>query len=345
MRVGCGFLLFILIVFPLLLVFILLAGINTWVLDRGFYQEVLSQPGLYESALDEAVVNWSGAGLPEEFGDVPPEALNAGLREIITPEYLQSLSVSAVDQVFDVLEGRSQALTLSFDFEPVKAALQGDGAADFANAYVEALPTCRANQETLSAETGLPVCRPTEVSAQELASQVQAAVPAVAESLPGEFSADRFVKMPDVGSIRLQPGTLRTLMTSGLIILGIVAVLVWLIDGFIGATDTRSRLLWLGFTLLLPAGLVLLAGISLSAPSLETILQNNFVGSSGAQNPQVAASFAAAAVSASAPVRNGFLAAGGIPTLVAVVLLIFGLISRPSAKRKNAVQYVQAPRR
>ena len=345
MRAGCGLLLFALIVFPLLLVFFILAGVNTWVLDRSFYQEALSQPGLYETALDEAVINWRGTGLPEEFGDAPPEALNAGLREVITPEYLQTLSVSAVDQVFDVLDGRSLASSLTLDLTPIKAALQGDGAQDFASAYVEALRTCPASQQEVSAENRLPVCRAGAQSETELTAQVEAALPAIAESLPNEFIADRFVKLPDMGNLRLQSGALRTLMTTGLIILGVVAVLVWLMDGFIGATDARGRLIWLGLSLLLPAGLVLLAGISLSAPYLETIFQSNFVGSGGVQNAQVAASFADAAVSATARVRNGFLLAGGIPTLVAVILLIFGLVIRPGGKRKREVQYVQVPSR
>jgi hypothetical protein len=42
-------------------------------------------------------------------------------------------------------------------------------------------------------------------------------------------------------------------------------------------------------------------------------------------------------------VRTGFLIAGGIPLLVSVVLLIFGLAVRPSAK--NNGRYVQIPAR
>lgn len=345
MRAGCGCLLYILLVFPLLLVFILLAGMNTWVLDRGFYQELLSEPEFYEAALDEAVMNRNSTVLQDELGNLPPDALNAGLRAVITPEDLQAATTDTVDQVFDVLEGGARSFNFAFDLAPIKDALQGDGAADFAAAYVGELPACSADEETLPEDAGLPVCRPLEVSEDQLVEQVADAVPQVAEQLPDELTVSRDIRLPEISGVALQPGSVRTLMTTGLVILGIVAVLLWLMDAFIGATDVRNRFLWLGLTLLIPAGLVLLLGLGVNSVTLEGLIRDSILRGEGVQNAQFATSVAASAINVSEQVRTGFLIAGGIPTLVAVLLLIVGLTVRPTDRPRSDGRYVQVPAR
>ncbi len=343
MRVGCGCLLYILPVFPLLFLFILLASISTWVLDRDFYQEVLSEPEFLAEALDESVVNWSRAGLPADFGDVPPAALNAGMRALMTPEYLRSAATDTVDQVFDVLEGASNSVTFVFDLVPIKASLQGEGASAFASAYVGALPACNVGDES-AADGLLPACRPAEVSQAALIDQVTEALPAAAERLPDDLTVNNEVIPPDIGGMRLQPGSLRTLFTTGLVILGIVVIILWLLDGFIGATDTRSRFLWLGLTLLIPAGLVLLAGLNLTSPTLETVIRDSINRAAG-QNTQFMMSVVTTGFSVSEQVRAGFVIAGAVPTLAAVLLLMVGLTVRPTDKRRNDGRYVEVPRR
>lgn len=345
MRAGCGCLLYLLLVFPLLLVFIILAGVNTWVLDRGFYQEMLSEPEFYEAALDEAAINWSSTELPDAFGDAPPAALNAGLRAVITPEYFQSVANDTVDQVFDVLEGAAASFDLTLDLAPIKASLQGDGAEDFASAYVGALPTCRANQEPTPTEGGLPACRPSDVTEAQLSDQLAESMPGIAERLPDELMVSRNVRPPDIRGVPLQPGTLRTLFTSGLVILAIISIVLWLIDAAIGATDTRTRFLWLGLTLLIPAGMVLFLGMGVNTGSLEGVIRDSILRGEGVQNARFAASVAANAIRASDQVRTGFLIAGAIPTLVAVILLIVGLTVRPTDRPRSDGRYVEVPAR
>lgn len=345
MRVGCGCFIYLLIVFPLLLVVILLAGINTWVLDRTFYEEAFSDPTFYEAVLEQGSIDWSGTGVPQAFGSVPPFALDAGLRAVITPEHLQAITRTAVSQVFDMLEGSADRFTFTFDLSPVQAALLGDGATDFATAYVEALPQCPANQSALSPGSSLPVCREADVSDEALISQVEAAVPAIAEVMPSEFSVEQDVEMPMIQGVPFSFTNLRTTLTYGVIILGAFAVLMWLIDGFILGRDGRNRFLWLGLTLFIPAGLVLLAGIALNAPTLEAAIRSNVLRGDAVPNVDLAVSVVDTVFNESGRVRTGFLLAGGIPTLVAVVLLIFGLAIRPSDKRKNNGRYVQVPSR
>lgn len=344
MRVGCGCLIYLLIVFPLLLVFILLAAINTWVLDRGFYEEALSDPSFYEAVLEEGTIDWSGTGMAQAFGSVPPFALDAGLRAVITPEHLQSMARTVVNDVFDVMETNADRFTFTFDFTPIKAALGGSGATAFANAYVSALSECEANQDPLPSGSNLPVCREAD-SESETVSQVEAALPEIAQAIPSQFTYEQEVETSMFEGVPFSLANLRTILTYGVVVTGVVAVFLWLIDGLILGSDGRNRFLWLGLTLLIPAGLVLLAGLGLNASTLEAAIRNNVIRGNTAQDVELAMSAVNTIFGAEGRVRTGFLVAGGIPTLVAVVLLIFGLVIRPGDKRKNNGRYVQVPSR
>lgn len=345
MRVGCGCFIYLLFVFPLLLVFILLAGINTWVLDRGFYEESFSDPAFFEAVLEGGTIDWSGTGLPQAFGNVPPYALDAGLRAVITPEHLQAIARSAVSGVFDMLEGNTDRFTFTFDLTPIQAALSGDGATDFATAYVDALPQCPSGQSALAPGSSLPVCVEAGTSQETLISQVATAIPAIAEALPSQFSVEQEVELPDVRGVPISVSNVRSALTYGVIGIGAVAVFLWFVDSFILGKDVRNRFLWLGLTLLIPAGLILLLGVGLNSPTLEATIRDGVLRSPTVRDTELTLTFVEALFSAEGRVRTGFLIAGGIPTLVAVVLLIFGLMIRPSDKRKNNGHYVQVPSR
>ena len=65
-----------------------LVSIRPWVLDRGFYEHLLDDNRLYEVQLTD--------GLPDVFTQdlfaaeqLPAQALNAALPEIVTAEYLR----------------------------------------------------------------------------------------------------------------------------------------------------------------------------------------------------------------------------------------------------------------
>jgi hypothetical protein len=264
---------------------------------------------------------------------------------VITPEQLQEIVRTTLNDVFDVLDGNTDRFTFTFDFTPIQASLAGGGAGDFANAYVQALPDCRTSQASLSAGSSLPVCREADVEQSDLVSQVEEALPGIVERMPSDFSVEQNVETPVIQGVPLSLANLRTVLTYGIIILGAFVLLLWLIDGFLLGSGARERFLWLGLTLLIPAGLVLLVGVASNAPTLEATIRSSILRTYAAQNVDFAASVVTTMFNAIERVRNGFLIGGGIPTLVAVLLLIFGLVIRPGGKGKNDGRYVQVPSR
>lgn len=345
MRVGCGCLVYILLVFPLLLISILLAGIITWALDRSFYEESLANSGFYEELWEQGSFNLSGTGMSQAFGSVPPFALNAGMRAVLTAEDFRAMTQQAINGFFDALEGNTDQFVFTFDLMPIRTALSGAGATQFANAYVAALPECQGSQSSLSPGSSLPVCREDDVSEATLASQVAESMPAIVQALPTEFRVEQEVELPDIQGVPLRLSNLRTTATYGVLIIAGLALLLWLANGLILGRGARNRLLWLGLILLIPAGLVMLLGIVVSNPTFEATIREAITRGSPARDAQQALSFMDVVWSAGDRVRTGFLLAGGIPTLFAVILLIFGLAIRPSDKNKNDGRYVQMPAR
>lgn len=345
MRVGCGCLIYLLLVFPLLLIFILVAGINTWVLDRTFYEESLANSGFYEEIWEQGSFDWSGTGVSQVFGNVPPFAVEAGLQAVLTAEDFRAMAQTTIDGLFDALEGNTDRFVFTFDLTPIRTALSGDGATEFATAYVAALPSCTGSQSALSPGSSLPVCLQEDVSEEALAADVAAVVPTVIQALPDEFTVEQEIELPDVQGTPLRLNNLRSTATYGVFIISGLALFLWLVDGLILGKGARNRFLWLGLTLLIPAGLVMLLGIATSSPTFEATIRESITRSSSVQDAELALSFLDVVFSAEGRVRTGFLIAGGIPTLAAVVLLIFGLAIRPSDKNKNDGRYVQVPAR
>ena len=90
---------------PLAIAVMTLVSIRPWVLDRGFYENLLDDEALYKAQ--------STNGLPDVFAHdlfaaegIPAGALNVALREVVTPDYLREQSLSAIDAAFDYVDGR-----------------------------------------------------------------------------------------------------------------------------------------------------------------------------------------------------------------------------------------------
>jgi hypothetical protein len=120
-----GLLLVIFLVLPLIFTTLIMIAINSWVLDRSFYVNLLDNPDLNEALLSQDLPLYvNNRWFPREINsDLPPVPLDKALREVMTPQYLRDQSVRVVNQAFDTLEGRRDVFDISMGFAPVKAAL------------------------------------------------------------------------------------------------------------------------------------------------------------------------------------------------------------------------------
>jgi hypothetical protein len=264
MRQAIAVIMVILLVFPLIFATMISFSVSTWAMDREFYLQLVSDDRIYEAILrDEA---WVEASKYEvgEFEGVPGDALAKALREVVTPNYLRSQAVALVDETFDVIEGKSSALNLSVDITPLKDRLRSDGGDRFARSLAANLPVCSSGQNPVAPGAHLLRCRPAELSEEETAKLISAALPDFLNSLPNSYPEPAetvyFDYSPEsafwIGFI----GTNRLVWAS--ILLALVAASFWVGAAFVGAANRRQIIQWLGWPLFVPAVLTLLCGIS-----------------------------------------------------------------------------------
>ena len=338
-------LLVIFVVLPLIFTTLIMISINSWVLDRSFYVNLLDDPNLYEALLSQDLPTYvNNRWFPRELNsDLPPAALDKALREVMTPQYLHDQSVQAVNQAFDTLEGRRDALDISLDLAPVKVALRGDGGANFARTLAAQLPACAAGQESLIADSALIRCRAANVSTAEATQQIAAALPAFIDQMPDQISLSREpldlrTEWRPFNLIFL--GNLGLSMTIGMLL--VLAGVFWLAAAFIGGANRRERLLWLGWSLLAPAALVLIMGLAINSPltvgSINLGLDRSRFAIEGVQYSAALRQAIVEMASRVLPaVASGFLIAGGASTAIACALLVWGAATRSEVHPAPAV--------
>jgi hypothetical protein len=343
-------LLVIFVVLPLIFTTLIMISINSWVLDRNFYVNLLDDPKLYEALLSQDLPTYvNNRWFTREINsDLPPAALDKALREVMTPQYLHDESVRIVNQAFDTLEGRRDAFDISMDLAPIKAALRGDGDARFAQALAAQLPACAAGQEPLIAGSTLIRCRAANVSTDEATQQIVTALPAFIDQMPDQINLareplDLRAEWRPFSLIFL--GNLGLSLTIGMLLA--LAGVFWLATGFIGGTNRRERLLWPGWSLLVPAALVLIIGIAISTPiatgSIWLGLERSRFAIEGVQySAALRQAIVEMASRALAAVAGGFLLAGGISTALACGLLVWGAVTRSEAHPASAVASTSA---
>jgi len=338
-KVLAGFIV-ILFVFPLFMAALVTIAVSTWAVDRDLYVRVLSDTRLYEipsGTKTEGFLYWPWA---PELGAIPPASASLALKEVVTPEYLKSQALNLLNASFDFINGRTQILDPGIDLSPVKKALKGEGGKRFARALAEALPVC-SSQGTFVVKNGvLPACRPSSVSVTRAADAILLALPATIARIPDTYRVSQSpAPLLDRGlwEIGWTFSATRALMLADLALL-FLACCAWLLAGFVGGSDGRGRLYWLGGSLLPPAVTVFLIGLvvntGIAAEAARFGIESARLTAFGFSKSFIDGLFGAAGAMIGR-VAVGFLATGAIAVGIAVALLFWGR-SRPRAEGSAA---------
>ena len=336
--------LFIMIVvfFPLAFAAMTLTSIRPWILDRGFYERMVSDERLYEVMLTEDMPNRFNREMFTGVEQLPLDALSVALREVVTPDYLRTQSLNVIGDMFDYLEGRERNFELSLDITPIKAALAGEQGSRFASALAAALPTCGVGQQPIAPAGRLTRCIATEGSVNAAAAQITAALPAVLENTPDRIIVSTGVnlRMNWYDFDWLLGSSVRTGLDIAMINLVVVAAVVGLIGALLGGEDLRGRLKWLSSSLFAPASLFLFIGLVLSSPQIINPITRSLW-----DNGQYSEAFREATINVIVPViqqlGSGLVLTGGISCLIALGLMIWSLIT--PTKGQRSPKMVQIP--
>lgn len=328
MRQAIAVIMVILLVFPLIFAAMMSFSVGTWALDRGFYLQLASDERIYEAILRENA--WEEAQIDEvaEIEGIPSDALVRALREVVTPNYLRSQAVSVINRTFDGIEGKTSSLELSMDITPLKDRLRSDGGDRFARSLAANLPVCSAGQTQSAAGSQMPRCRPENLSEEQLAQQITAALPDFLDSLP-----DSYPDPPETVFFDYTPagefwigfiGTNRLVWAS--ILLALIAAGFWVGTAFVGGENRRQIVQWLGWPLFVPAVLTLISGIAVRIAAGWPWMNYGMSGWLATDvwyRAEIAAVMSTVMRTAIRAVARGFLITGGISLGFSLGLIIW----------------------
>jgi hypothetical protein len=317
--------------FPLMMAALSLASVSTWVFDRDFYTNLLDNDEIYQVLLDEQFPTYFDHQISGRYQGIPLDALSQALRTVVTPEYLREQVMGIVNEAFDFFEGRDPTMDLYLDVSSLKQAILGDKGEAFARALVDALPSCQAGQEPTLPGDVVIRCIPTHLTIDQAVQEVSKAMPVFLQKVPNriKLTDEPFTVSNRWGSVDVWLGVSgRFGFTIALLILFGMALSSWFVAALIFSDTWKTRLLWLGWSMIVPAVLVFLIGLVLGS---EMSLKALRYGLSRARMDEVAYSpaFQAALLDSLRPavelIANGFLMVGGIAGGMGVALLVWGL--------------------
>ncbi len=336
MRKALALFLIVVFVFPLLMASLSLLSVNTWVLDRHFYEDLLGNTRLYEALLSEDLPVYISSRLPVKEADlIPASALGAALREVVSPEDLRAQSLRLTNNFFDWLEGRTNTLDLYLDTTQLKAAVQGAGAQRFARALATHLPPCSAGQPSVAAGSVMMRCMPSNTSVDQATGQIVEALPTFVQSVP-----DRVDLQHDPINIRVRNAPIGfTVFGSwgfALTFTLFFAAGLWLVTALVADDSLRTRLMWLGWSLIVPAALIFMIGMAINSPFTYGWVRFGLNEARFGGELAYSTAFRDAIITAVGPsiqtIANGFLAVGAASGAIALGLIIWGWYT-PSGRR------------
>lgn len=321
---GCvAFFIFIFVAAPLMLGFEVAAATSTFLVNRDFYSNVLAAPEIYEALLDGMVHDAGAPGVMLDSGEM------AQITALLNSAEWRTAIEEAVDQAFAVLEGRSDTISIRIPLAPVRAILQSSAGRDFVRSYAEKLPICAGGREPMDGPetiTGLPLptCVPQALSRTEYADQLVNDLPRVIETMPDYMTytdtLPEGVRLSGLAGIGIENA-----VQTAVIVFGMVAIGAWLVTGIIAQATTAGRLRWLGVTLLLPSAGVALIGLGLIGAASTGAMRSDIM-IDGATSDRLSELVYESLVGGAGQISNAFLAAGGIPFVIGLLLLVIGLV-------------------
>ena len=333
--------------FPLAVTAMSLTSIRPWVLDRSFYERIVSDERIYEPALiAEMPVRFNRTVL-NDTEQIPLEALKIALNTVVTPEYLRGQAVGMVNQIFDFIEGRSSNAEIVVDIAFVKAAIAGEDRGRFANALAGALPSCAVGQEPIAPEGRLTRCIALDTSVNAAAEQIAGALPAVLEDTPDRLVLNDPVEFGQ--SWRSLDWSVGTVVRFGLdatiLALILLLIVVGLVGAYLGGDATRGRLQWFGAALLVPSVLFVLMGLSLAFPLVSEVMYNRAIAINWG-GMEYSEAFRQAITDMSVYIvqrlGSGFLLTGVVSSVIALGLLFLGWNMTPSQQRTGKIVHIPA---
>ena len=346
MRKPIALLILICVFIPLAFTAMTLIAIRPWVLDRGFYERMVSDERIYSPLFIGQVPNQYHLDVFTDDNQLPVSVLNAALLEVVTSDYLRTQAIKLVDDAFDFIDGRIARFEATLDITPLKTALAGEAGGRFANALAAALPACEVGQLQIAPGGTLARCIPADSSVSETAAQITEALPGALAAMPdhillnAQSEANRSLHYFDwfwVGNFRA--------LLDGIIVITVLLTLAaaW-IGSLLAGDDLRGRLKWLSASFFFPSSLFVISALAMTSSVITAMLRTEMNFAFWDQG-QLSASFQQGVTDIVIPlvqqIGNDFLMVGVMGLLIAFVLLVCSRMVTGSKRQRGKI--VQIP--
>ena len=317
------------LVMPLLLAAQAVVSASSFILDPDITSGEFDSDQIYESILSEAVI-W---GLLRVQLDLPPgtdtSRLQAVLTDAIQRSDLKQQVSGLVEGLFAYARGESDQFEPLLDITSVKNVLATEKQDEFLAELVAVLPVCQPGQTPGLGGEGQSPCKPEGIPDDMLIeSFLKPAFPLVMASVPNQIaiSTEWMDWQQEEGWRRLVPGrALPASLILASVVLGFVAASFWYITALLADDAWGARLQWLGGMLMLPSGLLFLAGLLIGSGITAALVD---FGMERANLPfGTFGALLRAVISGSVPRAAGaFMMVGGISAAMALGLFLWGFI-------------------
>lgn len=320
------------LVFPLILAAQALVSVNSFILDRNFYIQTLDSDQVYESLLSDSMLNATlGVYLPLP-SDADLSKVEAVVKSVITRDYLKDQVGIFVNGLFDYLQGKTDKFAPVLNLVPVKEALTSEKQDDLLAAIAAIIPVCEPGQMPGIDTENQNACKPEGVSDVVLVEgYLKLVFPLVLAQVPDEVPIGE--KWDEIRSARnWGPFASGMALPASLMLVSVflafVAASFWYIATLIADDSWRVRLLWLGWTLMIPSALIFLVGLAVTAdiPNYWVNLGLDRASFNGILfGPGLRESLRAVLRGSFSRVASSFMMVGGISGAVGLGLIFWGL--------------------
>lgn len=344
MRKAYALFIVIVVFLPLAFSAMTLTSIRPWILDRGFYERIISDERLYEGLLTEELPNRFNEEFITSIEQLPVSALSIALREVTSPDFLRTQSLNMIDQAFDYIEGRSRTFELTLDITSLKETLAGEDGTRFSTTLAAELPPCAADQQPIASGGTLTRCIPADGSVDAAGAQIAAALPAVLAAMPDQLVVS------DQWYVRANwydwfgGASVAVALDIAIVMIILTAAGAGLVGAYLGGDDLRGRLHWFSSAVFFPASLFLIIGLVLASPTIAGPISREL--SAVRWGVQYSEAFREAVINVIVPViqqvGNGFLLTGVVASAIALGLLVWSLVVPASGQRNPRIVQVPA---